>query len=74
VLRDEHRGQIGSNARPYLLAYAYLIGEFTAFDTVGRFHRQSLAWRAFGRDLVDDAARQICDVLAAGATAAAARS
>jgi integrase len=64
MLRDSHPGQTGSNARPYVLAYAYLIGEFTAFDTIGRFYRQSLAWRAFGRELVDDAVRQIRDVLA----------
>jgi integrase len=64
MLRDSHRGQIGSNARPYLIAYAYLIGGFTAFGKIGRFHRQSLAWRVFGRDLVEDAARQIWDVLA----------
>jgi hypothetical protein len=63
-LRDAHRGQIGSNARPYLIAYAYLIGEFIAFDTIGRFHRQSLAWRAFGRELVDDAVQPIREVLA----------
>ena len=63
-LRQSHPGQIGSNARPYLIAYACLIGGFTAFDTIGRFHRQSLAWRIFGRELVDDAVRQVQDVLA----------
>jgi integrase len=63
-LRRRHPGQIGSNARPYLIAYAYLTGGFTAFDTIGRFHRESLAWRIFGRELVDDAVRQILDVLA----------
>ena len=44
-LRQSCPGQVGSSARPYLLAYAYLLGGFTAFDHVGRFHRQSLAWR-----------------------------
>ena len=63
-LRRCHPGQIGSNARPYLVAYAYLTGGFTAFDTIGRFHRESLAWRIFGRELVDDGVRQILDVLA----------
>ncbi len=62
-LRKSHRRQIGSNARPYLIACAYLIGEFTVFDTIGRFHRQSLAWRAFGQGLADDAVRQFRDVL-----------
>ena len=55
---------MGSSARPYLLVYAYLLGGFTAFDRVGRFHRQSLAWRVFGKDPVDDAIGQIRDVLA----------
>jgi integrase len=63
-LRQCHRGQVGSNARPYLIAYACLIGGFTAFDAIGRFHRESLAWRIFGKELVDDAARQVQDVLA----------
>ena len=55
---------MGSSARPYLLAYAYLLGGFTAFDRVGRFHRRSLAWRVFGKDPVDDAIGQIREVLA----------
>ena len=63
-LRQRHPGQIGCNARPYLISYAYLTGGFTAFDTIGRFHRESLAWRIFGRELVDDAVRQVLDVLA----------
>jgi integrase len=63
TLRHSYRGQMGGYARPYLLAYAYLIGEFTAFDKIGRFHRLSLAWRAFGRELVEDSVRQIQDVL-----------
>ena len=63
-LRQSHPGQIGSNARPYLIAYACLIGGFTAFDAIGRFHRQSLAWRIFGREPVEDAVRQVQDVLA----------
>jgi hypothetical protein len=63
-LRQSWPGQAGSSARPYLLAYAYLLGGFTAFDRVGRFHRQSLASRVFGKDPVDDAIGQIRDVLA----------
>lgn len=63
-LRQSWPGQVGSSARPYLLAYAYLLGGFTAFDRVGRFHRQSLAWRVFGKDPVDDAIGQVRDVLA----------
>lgn len=63
-LRQSWPGQVGSSARPYLLAYAYLLGGFTAFDRVGRFHRQSLATRVFGKDPVDDAIGQIRGVLA----------
>jgi integrase len=57
-------GQIGPNARPFLIAYAYLLGDFTAFDRLGRFQRPSLAHRVFGTAAVDDAVRQICTVLA----------
>jgi hypothetical protein len=63
-LRQSWPGQVGPSARPYLLAYAYLLGRFTAFDRVGRFHRQSLASRVFGKGPVDDAIGQIRDVLA----------
>src|SRR5207237_8801329 len=54
-LRRSWPGQVGSSARPYLLAYACLLGGFTAFDRVGRFHRQSLAYRVFGKVPVDAA-------------------
>jgi integrase len=63
-LRESWPGQVGSSARPYLLTYAYLLGGFTAFDRVGRFHRRSLAWRVFGRDVVDAAVDEVCDLLA----------
>jgi integrase len=63
-LQQSWPGQVGSSARPYLLAYAYLLGGFTAFDRVGRFHRRSLACRVFGKEPVDDAIGQIRDVLA----------
>ena len=57
-------GQIGPNARSYVLAYAYLLTGFTAFDRVGRFQRPGLARRVFGRQPVDDAVRQVRKVLA----------
>jgi integrase len=63
-LRKCWPGQVGSSARPYLLVYAYLLGGFTAFDRVGRFHRLSLARRVFGREPVDEAVRQVRKVLA----------
>jgi hypothetical protein len=57
-------GQIGPNARPFLIAYAYLLGDFTAFERIGRFQRQRLAHRIFGAEVVDDTVRRICAVLA----------
>ncbi|MGE5285607.1 MAG: tyrosine-type recombinase/integrase [Micromonosporaceae bacterium] len=62
-LRERLPGQIGTSARAYLLVYAYLLSGFTAFDLVGRFHRQALAWRAFGRDIVEEAIGPIRKVL-----------
>ncbi len=41
-------GQIGPNARPFVIVYAYLLGGFTAFEPVGRFQRPTLAHRVFG--------------------------
>ncbi|MGW3028483.1 tyrosine-type recombinase/integrase [Streptomyces sp. NPDC001221] len=57
-------GQIGPNARPFVIAYGYLLGEFTAFDLLGRFMRPALARRVFGAELVDEAVGRICKVLA----------
>ncbi|WP_241672347.1 tyrosine-type recombinase/integrase [Streptomyces sp. IB2014 016-6] len=57
-------GQIGPNARPFVITLAYLLGEFTAFDRLGRFQRPALASRVFGADPVNDAVRRICKVLA----------
>ncbi len=57
-------GQVGPNARPFLIAYAYLLGGFTAFDQLGRFGRLALARRVFGSELVDAAVGQACKVLA----------
>ena len=49
--------------RPYVAAFAYMIGGFTGFDRLGAFNRQSLAWRIFGKDLVEDAAAQVTATL-----------
>ncbi len=57
-------GQIGPNARPFLIAYAYLLGEFTAFEQIGRFMRPGLARRVFGAGPVDTAVERVCTVLA----------
>ncbi|MFI1164500.1 hypothetical protein ACH4UM_12945 [Streptomyces sp. NPDC020801] len=55
-------GRIGPDARPFVLIYVCLLGEFTASDRLGRFIRPTLARRGFGADLVDDAVRRICKV------------
>ena len=50
-------------ARPYLLAHAYLLTGFTAFDLVGPFARQTLAQRVFGADTVEEAIEPVRAVL-----------
>ena len=39
-LRQRFPGQVGMQARPYLLTHAYLLTGFTAFDLVGPFARR----------------------------------
>ena len=62
-LRQCFPGQIGMQARPYLLAHAYLLAGFTAFDLVGPFARCTLAQRVFGVDTVDEAIEPVRAVL-----------
>ena len=57
-------GPLDSGVRPYVLAFACLVGGFTSLHQVGRFHRPALAWRVFGRDAVEDSAGQVSKVLA----------
>jgi integrase len=54
---------IEAGIRPYVLFLAYVAGGFSSLHEIGRFHRPALAWRAFGRDAVDDAAGQVSNVL-----------
>lgn len=54
---------IEAGIRPYVLFLAYVAGGFSSLHEIGRFHRPALAWRAFGRDAVDDAAGQVSKVL-----------
>jgi len=62
-LRQCFPGQVGMQARPYLLADAYLLAGFTAFDLVGPFARCTLAQRVFGVDTVDEAIEPLRAVL-----------
>jgi hypothetical protein len=63
-LRQRFAGQVGMQARPYLLAHAYLLAGFTAFDLVGPFARHTLAQRVFGADLLEEAIEPVRAVLA----------
>ncbi|MFK0181838.1 tyrosine-type recombinase/integrase [Streptomyces xanthochromogenes] len=56
-------GWAEGTARPYLMAYAYLLNDFTEFDRLGSFQRLPLAWRLFGKHLVDEAQQQVALVL-----------
>jgi integrase len=56
---------VENGVRPYVLALAYIAGGFSSLHQVGRFHRAALAWRVFGRDMVDDAVGQVSKVLSA---------
>ena len=56
-------GWAEGTARPYLTAYAYLLGGFTEFERLERFQRLPLCWRIFGKPLVDRAQQQVAQVL-----------
>ncbi|MFG1687741.1 hypothetical protein ACGFNP_46825 [Nonomuraea sp. NPDC049269] len=56
-------GWIDGTVRPYVAAYAYLLGGFTSFDQLGGFNRLALSWRVFGKDVVDQAQEQITGLL-----------
>jgi integrase len=56
-------GWIDGMVRPYVAAFAYMLGGFTDFDRMGSFNRRALAWRVFGKEVVEDAAAQVADTL-----------
>ena len=56
-------GWIDGTVRPYVAAFAYLIGGFTGFDRLGSFNRQALAWRVFGKEVVEEAADRVAATL-----------
>ncbi len=56
-------GWIDGTVRPYVAAFAYLIGGFAGFDRLGSFNRQALAWRVFGKNLVEGPAAQVTATL-----------
>ncbi|MGF6889579.1 hypothetical protein ABIA39_009044 [Nocardia sp. GAS34] len=56
-------GWIDGTIRPYLTAYAYLLTGFTNFQLLGHADKQRLAWRVFGKDLVERVVDQLAGVL-----------
>ncbi|MFF3159216.1 tyrosine-type recombinase/integrase [Streptomyces sp. NPDC057910] len=56
-------GWIDGTVRPYVAAFAYLLGEFTDFHRIGGFVRRSLAWRVFGQESVEETTEQVAATL-----------
>ncbi|HEX8347450.1 MAG TPA: tyrosine-type recombinase/integrase [Actinoplanes sp.] len=54
---------IDGTVRPYIAAYAYLLGGFTDFGQLGSFNRLAVTWRIFGREPVERAQQQLKDIL-----------
>ena len=52
-----------STVRPYVVAFAYLLGEFTDFHRLGTFNRLHLACLIFGEPAVEESLRQASEVL-----------
>jgi integrase len=56
-------GNLSGAARPYVAAFAYLLGGFTAFDRLGYFNRAAVARRVFGPTLLDQALAGVLGML-----------
>ena len=56
-------GWIDGTVRPYVAAFAYLLGGFTDFHRIGGFIRRSLAWRVFGQEPVEETISQVASTL-----------
>lgn len=61
--RREFSGWLDATVRPYMVAMAYVLGCFSAFQRLGAFNRLTLATRVFGPVPVEEAMRQILTVL-----------
>lgn len=62
-LRREFSGWLDATVRPYMVALAYLLDCFSAFQRLGAFNRLSLAMKVFGPERVEEAMSQILAVL-----------
>ncbi|MFI6729852.1 hypothetical protein [Streptomyces atratus] len=56
-------GWIDGTVRPYVAAFAYLLGGFTDFHRIGGFIRRSLAWRVFGQEPAEETIAQVAATL-----------
>jgi integrase len=61
--RREFSGWLDATVRPYMVAIAYLLGRFSAFQLLGSFNRLTLATRVFGPRLVEEAVDQVMTTL-----------
>ncbi len=61
--RREFSGWLDATVRPYMVAMAYVLDCFSAFQLLGSFNRLTLATRVFGPQLLEEAMQQILTVL-----------
>jgi hypothetical protein len=61
--RREFSGWLDATVRPYMVAIAYLLDCFSAFQLLGPFNRLSLATKVFGPTVVKEAIDQVLTVL-----------
>ncbi len=61
--RREFSGWLDATVRPYMVAMAYLLGCFSAFQLLGSFNRLTLATRVFGPKFLEEAMQQVMTIL-----------
>jgi len=61
--RREFSGWLDATVRPYMVAMAYLLGCFSAFQLLGSFNRLTLATRVFGPKLLEEAMQRVMTIL-----------
>jgi integrase len=64
AFRARAPGWANEAVRPYVATHAYLLSGFNEFHRLGSFSRLTLAWRIFGRPLVDEQISRLRSVLA----------
>jgi site-specific recombinase XerD len=61
--RSRHHGRVSQSVRIEIAAVAYLHGWFRDVLALGRFQRDALARRVFGKEAIDDATRRVLEPL-----------